>query len=773
MLALAECRTPTERRIVTDWLAANHPDAHVVTLQSLGNSAVDDLPELARLLEVDDSLVVLPVRVAWLPPDRDGARRARVIDLLPGRDPYQPPERRQATIARSAPDRARVVTGASATVGELRRKWETLEARSDGEKARNQFADFVTRRAGLALERAKYTLLGPEYKSPQLVKEELLSSARFREGLEQAHGSRIDAGVLERTEAILDELVTGWGPLFVDIIPAMGRLMYRRGFDRDIDYDEEQIVLTRDALQNHSTITLMSHRSNLDAGILSIAMRENGLPPAHGFAGINMAFWPMGPIMRRAGVIFIRRDIGKDPLYRYALRAYVAYLVEKRFNLHWSIEGTRSRTGKMLPPKLGLLSYVADAYLEGRTDDVLLLPASISFDQLNEVGEYASYARGAEKKPEGMGWLLKFTRDQGGRHFGKVYVRYGAPVSMRHFLGPNDVPGSPRSAYDPEIRMALQKAAFEVAWRINQVTPVSATALMTSMLLAVDGRALTLAEMRHALDLALAFLREREVPLTGSAAALATDAGAVAALDALTGGGGPVTRFDGGEVPVWAIETQNQLSAAFYRNSIIHFFLERSICEIALHAAIEAEDDRERCFWDYVFELRDLLKFDFYFQERDDYRAAIALEMERTYPGWADALRGERDQARRVLLRMRPMTSPLMLRTFLEAYRIVGDVLVLHPELRDDSAIVECALGLGRQYQMQQEISSDEPVSLLLFQTALSLARNRGLLDETADTADARREFATTLGTVLAHVQGLYDMSEPGPTFGPAPIPEE
>ena len=139
--------------------------------------------------------------------------------------------------------------------------------------------------------------------------------------------------------------------------------------------------------------------------------------------------------MRRSGVIFIRRNIGDDPLYKYVLKEYVGYLAEKRFNLMWSIEGTRSRTGKMLPPKLGLMSYVADAYLDGRSDDILLQPVSISFDQLHEVTEYADYARGAEKKPEGLGWLYKFIKAQGERHYGKIYVRFPEAVSMRHYLG--------------------------------------------------------------------------------------------------------------------------------------------------------------------------------------------------------------------------------------------------------------------------------------------------------------------------------------------------
>ena len=134
----------------------------------------------------------------------------------------------------------------------------------------------------------------------------------------------------------------------------------------------------RHALETHPAVLLFSHRSYLDGVIVPVAMQENRLPPVYTFAGINLSFGLMGPLFRHSGVIFIRRKLD-DPLYKYVLRQYVGYIVEKRFNLNWSIEGTRSRTGKMLPPKLGLLSYVADAYLDGRSDDILLQPVSISF----------------------------------------------------------------------------------------------------------------------------------------------------------------------------------------------------------------------------------------------------------------------------------------------------------------------------------------------------------------------------------------------------------
>ena len=272
-------------------------------------------------------------------------------------------------------------------------------------------------------------------------------------------------------------------------MPTVGRLIFQRGFDPQIDYDESQVERVRAAMERHPGIFLWSHRSNLDTLVLSAAMQELGLPPAHLFAGINMAFGPMGALMRRAGVIFIRRSTSDDPLYKYVLREYVGYVLEKRFNLSWSIEGTRSRTGKVLPPRLGLLSYAADVYLSGRVDDIVLLPVSITFDQLHEISEYADYAKGGTKKPEGFGWLYGFIKAQGARHYGKVYVRFDEPLLLSSCLGPvGGAVAHDQAGADPAARrLALQKTAFEVAWRINQGMPVTATALVTTVLLAMQG----------------------------------------------------------------------------------------------------------------------------------------------------------------------------------------------------------------------------------------------------------------------------------------------
>jgi glycerol-3-phosphate O-acyltransferase len=741
-LVLASVSSRAELEMLDRWLAEQrqqHPDARVEVLQL---PADDDPPpavlaRLVELLEADDDRSVVPVRVFWVPGGLP--TRSKVVSLISGRDTYRPPELLQRSILRKDPQRARVVDGEPAKVSELRQQW------SDNTVAENprDFARFVIRRAELAIERVELRLLGPEYKSPRLVKPEMLASNRFRAGLEDIPGA-----TLEDAGKMLDELATGWSRFSVDLIPTLGRAIFSRGFDPNVDYDRAEIEVMRGALEDHPAVLLFSHRSYLDGVIVPVAMQENRLPPVHTFAGINLSFGFMGPLMRRSGAIFIRRKLD-DPLYKYVLRQFVGYIVEKRFNLSWSIEGTRSRTGKMLPPKLGLLSYVADAYLDGRSNDILLQPVSISFDQLHETAEYAAYARGGEKTPEGVSWLYNFIKAQGDRNFGKIYVRFPEAVSMREYLGE---PHGPMVDDQAAKRLAMQKMAFEVAWRILRATPVNATGLVAALLLSTRGVALTLGQLHHTLQDSLDYLERKQTPMTNSALRLRTLDGVRAAVDALSNGH-PITRVDGGREPVWRIAPENEHEAAFYRNTLIAAFLETSIVDLSLVHAAHADGDRLDAFWAQAMRLRDLLKFDFYFADSAAFREHVAEEM-----SWLDdwennvAAGGERITA--MLRAKRPLIAGAMLRPFFEAYEIVADVLRGAPPEIGEKELTQLALGVGRQYVAQERVHSNEAVSALLFTTARQVAGDQHLLEPAADLAERREAFVAELRSILR------DMSE-------------
>jgi glycerol-3-phosphate O-acyltransferase len=746
-LVLAAVDSPAEVEMLDDWLAEQrraHPDARIEVLQlpADGDPPPATLARLVELLDVDEDRSVFPVRVFWIPGGLP--TRSKVVALISGRDTYRPPKLLQRGILRKDSARARVVAGEPAKVSELRQHW------SDTTVAENprDFAHFVMRRAELAIDRVELRLLGPEYKSPRLIKPEMLASSRFREGL-----AKIPGATLESAGDMLDELSTGWSRFSVDLIPTLGRAIFSRGFDPNIDYDRAEIESMRVALETHPAVLLFSHRSYLDGAIVPVAMQENRLPPVFTFAGINLSFGVMGPLMRRSGVIFIRRKLD-DPTYKYVLKEFVGYIVEKRFNLNWSIEGTRSRTGKMLPPKLGLLAYVADAYLAGRSDDILLQPVSISFDQLHETAEYAAYARGGEKTPESLSWLYNFIKAQGDRNYGKIYVRFPEAVSMREYLGE---PHGTMTEDEAAKRLAMQKMAFEVAWRILRVTPINATGLVSAVLLATNGVALTLGQLHHTLRDSLDYLERSKTPMTNSALRLRTHDGIRAAVDALSGGH-PVTRIDGGREPVWRIAPEDEHEAAFYRNTLSHAFLETAIVELALAFSGRAEGDRLEAFWWQAMRLRDLLKFEFYFADSAAFRAHVAEEMS-WHEDWERHVAAGGEETDAILRAKRPLVAGAILRPFIEAYEIVADVLRGTPPDIGEKDLTTLALGVGSQYIAQHRVRSNESVSALLFATARQVIADQNLLEPAADLEERRAAFLRELRDILGDMGKVEEFS--------------
>ena len=497
---------------------------------------------------------------------------------------------------------------------------------------------------------------------------------------------------------------------------------------------------------------LPSHRSYLDPLVLRSVVTRLGLPLNYTLGGINVGFWPIGPVARRSGWVFIRRSIRGDEAYKLALRSYLDYLLRNRVNLEWYIEGGRSRTGKLRAPHYGVLSYLIDAFREDDSTDVYIVPVSIVYDQLYEVSTMAAEERGAVKQPESLGWLIRYARAQG-RRFGKVHVRLGKPLSLSRALATGDRNG------EPGVN-AVEKVAFEVCHRINRATPIVATALVSLALLGAEDRALTLAEVRELLSPLLDYVERRALPTIGNVD-LYGDDGVRAALEALAGYGA-VSRFDGGLEPVWAIAPGRDLEIAFYRNSAIHFLVNRAIIELVLARVAEGPAPHLLAeAWKEALRLRDLLKFEFFFAAKEEFRLEIRAELALLDPDWEQrSLEPAEGQA--ILAGARPHLAHLVLRSFLEAYLVVAERLAAKPPgeiVAEQPFVAECR-GIAQQYRLQGRLHSPESVSDELFGTAWRLAGNRGLVEAGGDHLAVRRAaFADELRTEVRRVETVAEMA--------------
>ncbi len=761
---LLDAASGIERRVLEHWIAEHRPEG--VTSEGIESIPIPATrgsgqrgrldPKLEARLAIGDDPLMAPLRVAWQPPEVDGVHRTRLRDLLSTGDPRDPGRLRQWWVLRRHPERCRIVAGEPAPLSQLRERWQvacgTDAAQTTG------LADFVALQATLALERAERRLRGTRYKVPRFVRESIAARPSFRGGVARLARELGKPEEKVAAEAIgyLREIAATHSPYVIDLTAHLIRLLYTRGYGEALHYDHQQLAEVYALAQRHPVVFLPSHKSNLDHLVLQYALHENGHPPNHTAGGINMNFVPVGPLVRRSGVFFIRRSFKDNAVYKFVLRQYIDYLIEKRFSLEWYIEGGRSRSGKLLPPMFGMLHYVVDAYRRGKSEDVYLIPVAIAYDQIQDVGSYVAEQRGGAKSHESFGWFLGVVR-QLRRRYGDIHINFGEPVSLQAAIGPSEPGAEPK---DDEQSLQLQKLAFEVSVRINRVTPITPTSLVTMSLLGGGGRAFTVPEILRGMTNLLSYVRRRALPTSGDLG-LDNETGLQRALDILVESK-VVTTYAAGLDTVYQITPEQEPTAAYYRNTIIHFFVNGAIAELALLEAAEREGEPRARFWDAAMALRDLLKFEFFFAEKDEFRAEVDAELRLHDPEWEHALSRGRGTIEQMVRRIRPFSAHRVLRPFLESYRVVADGLARRDPAAtfDESAFITSSLALAQQYQLQKRVHSGESVSKVLFATAVRLAKNRKLVDPGPDVAERRQRFAAEIRDALRRVDAISALAQ-------------
>ncbi|MDT4937633.1 MAG: glycerol-3-phosphate O-acyltransferase [Pseudonocardiales bacterium] len=570
----------------------------------------------------------------------------------------------------------------------------------------------------------------------------ILRSDAFRQQADEL-GQRLGMSaqsVADEVATHLNEMAATHNQRVIDRWTRFGQWMLR-GYDLLID--EEGLAGLRALDDRHSLVFLIAHRSYLDEWVVPPALMTFGIRAPFGVAGANLNFFPLGTVARRTGIVHIRRATADMPVYRFALRTFISQLVSTRANLIWSIEGGRSRTGKLRPPRLGLLNYVVEAAAQV-DEEVQLVPVSIIYDQLpgNEVELMTSEARGHGKTPENVRWFVRYLRGLR-RRLGRIYVDFGEPIALKQRV-------AELTAEDPSGAHTVERVALEVCHRINVATPVTPTAAVCIALLAAD-RALTLDEILATVTPLAEFLQARGSETAG--AATLTDRATLrrAAQDLVCSG--VLTSNSTGASTVWVVGPQQHLVAAMYRNSAIHTLVQRAIVELVLLGGEDATIEEPYDARGDALRLRDLLKFEFFFAPRQQFLDELRDELRLIDPEirFAPGAHLTDEQAKSYLASMKWVLAHLVLRPFIDAYSIVAHQLLDLGDagvLDQDRFIAQC-LSIGHQWALRRRIASEESNSAEMFRTALRLAANRELLDEGAqDLAVRRREFVDEIQDV-------------------------
>jgi hypothetical protein len=288
--------------------------------------------------------------------------------------------------------------------------------------------------------------------------------------------------------------------------------------------------------------------------------------------------------------MWIRRQFGDDALYGTLVQAYIDTMLQGGFNLECFIEGGRSRTGKLLPPKFGILSFILDSLLSGRVEDAIICPVSTQYDKVIETEGYVTELLGVPKKKENLADFLTGGSSVLSLKLGRVDVRFHEPWSLRGFINEqisrlSKIPSSLdwKDTEHPEVRQkVLRTLGYKVLSNINDVSVVMPTALIGTVLLTLRGRGVGRAELIRRVDWLIDRVRAKGGRVAHFGSSPLSDV-IERGLEVL--GKDLVGTVEGLAEPTYYAVDRFQLS--FYRNMTIHLFISEALVAAALYTKVK------------------------------------------------------------------------------------------------------------------------------------------------------------------------------------------
>ncbi|MEZ8396089.1 glycerol-3-phosphate 1-O-acyltransferase PlsB [Vibrio cyclitrophicus] len=352
----------------------------------------------------------------------------------------------------------------------------------------------LARVARIHFSRQKLAASGPNLPSRQALFDRLLKSEAIKKAIEdeaQAKNISIEKASKEAQD-IMDEIAANFSYSLIKrgekILGWLWNKLYQ-GL-----HISNASTVRKLAQDGHEIVYVPCHRSHMDYLLLSYVLYHEGMVPPHIAAGINLNFFPAGPIFRHGGAFFIRRSFKGNKLYSTIFREYLAELFAKGYSVEYFSEGGRSRTGRLLQAKTGMLAMTIQAMLRGMNRPVTLVPVYIGYEHVMEVATYAKELRGKRKEKENASLVIRTIRKL--RNFGKGYVNFGEPIQLNQYLNEHSPEWTkdidPMGTSKPQwMNPVVNDLATKMMTHINDAAATNALTLCATALLASRQRALS------------------------------------------------------------------------------------------------------------------------------------------------------------------------------------------------------------------------------------------------------------------------------------------
>ncbi|KAI1740201.1 acyltransferase-domain-containing protein [Xylaria scruposa] len=408
----------------------------------------------------------------------------------------------------------------------------------------------------------------------------------------------IESGIRDVADKMTDHMICKFeSKTFIRGAYYLCTQLLTRAYHQGIHVSSEEVLRLRKVAEEaerkgQSIIFLPSHRSHVDYVSMQLICYRLGLALPVVVAGDNLNFPVVGSFLQHAGAMWIRRSFGNDTLYTTLVQAYIDTMLQGGYNFECFIEGGRSRTGKLLPPKFGILSFVLDSILSGRVKDAIVCPVSTQYDKVIETEGYVTELLGVPKKKENLADFLSGGSSVLSLKLGRVDVRFHEPWSLRKYvdeqltkldkpLGAGDL--TSKTPENAALRQKLLRTmGYKVLSDINDVSVVMPTALIGTVLLTLRGRGVGKAELLRRIEWLIERVRAKGGRVAHFGNAPLADV-VSRGLEVL--GKDLVGEVQGLAEPTYYAVDRFQLS--FYRNMTIHLFISEALVSVSMYTRVK------------------------------------------------------------------------------------------------------------------------------------------------------------------------------------------
>jgi len=430
-------------------------------------------------------------------------------------------------------------------------------------------------------------------------------------------GKRDFSTVRKEARKYLEEIASDYNEIFIEIWEKILSWLWNNIYD-GVVVDGEGIAKIRQVSKKMPFVIIPCHRSHIDYLLLSYIFYKNNIQMPFVAAGTNLSFFPVGYIFRKSSAFFLRRSFKGNELYAEVFARYIKVLLKEGMPLEFFIEGGRSRTGKMVMPKYGILSMILQAFQEKACDDLAAIPVYIGYDRVIEENAYLKELGGAPKEKEKTTDMIrssKFLR----KRYGRVYMNVGEPILLKSYLAVQEKPFAEMTVV--ERQSLYRRIGYTIVGAINKVSVVTPFALTSAGLLCYDRRGISLGELREVLALFFDYLSSQKVPF---AMTFADRDNAVREALNLFDQSGLISRMGAEdeeeeeiEEIVYSLADDKRMNLEYYKNNILHYFLPVSFVATSVLASPEDMVPVNRIRDDYAFFKR-LFRHEFIFDDQKD-----------------------------------------------------------------------------------------------------------------------------------------------------------